>query len=215
MPGKQMIVVLSGASGSGKTSLAVRLKEMVSGIEKTISYTTRAPRADERDGVSYHFVDEGEFRARVKRKAFAEWAEVHGNLYGTSAEQIDGWFGAGLDVVCDIDVQGGEALRKLYGEQSVLVFILPPSWEVLEKRLRGRQTDSEETIARRLERAREEHAKAHVYDYLVVNDDFAAAAAAISDIVRAERLRTRRALSRLPDGLIGPPPRKGRASSRK
>ena len=214
MPGKEMIVVLSGASGSGKTSLAQRLKEMVPGIEKTISYTTRTPRADERDGVSYHFVDETEFQARIKRKAFVEWARVHGNLYGTSSEQITGWLNAGLDVVCDIDVQGGKAIRKLYGEQSVLVFILPPSWEILEKRLRGRGTEGDDVIRRRLERAREEHASAHLYDYLVVNDDFSTAAAAVSDIVRAERLRTRRAISKLPEGLVAAP-RKSRAAPRK
>jgi guanylate kinase len=198
-----MIVVLSGASGSGKTTLARRLVEMVHGIEKSISFTTRAPRADETPGMAYNFVDPPAFDAMIARKAFVEWAEVHGNLYGTSADEIVRRLDLGTDVVCDIDVQGGAAVRKIFGRpRSVLIFVLPPSWKELERRLRTRGTDSEEVIERRLARAHDEHAKAHTYDFLVVNDDFSAASAAIADIVRGERLRTPRALPKLPPGLL-------------
>ena len=203
-----MIIVLSGASGSGKTTLALRLREMVPGVEKSISYTTRKPRADETPGVAYHFAVEDEFRAMVKRKAFVEWAEVHGNLYGTSAEQIARRLDDGMDVVCDIDVQGGAAIRKIFGKRSVLIFVLPPSWSELERRLRGRGTDTDEVIERRLKHARAEHRRASTYDYIVVNDDFSSASAAVADIVRAERMRTPRAKATLPAGLIGSGTRK-------
>jgi guanylate kinase len=140
----------------------------------------------------------------IKRKAFVEWAEVHGNHYGTSADQIDERLGAGVDVVCDIDVQGGAAVRKIFGpDRSILIFVLPPSMGELERRLRSRGTDSDDVIERRLARARQEHERAHTYDYLVVNDDFSAASAAIADIVRGERLRTSRVLPKLPAGLLG------------
>lgn len=201
-PRDGMIIVLSGASGSGKTTLARRLLEMVPRVEKSISFTTRKPREGETPGVSYNFIAEDEFRAMVKRKAFVEWAEVHGNLYGTSAEQIARRLDDGVDVVCDIDVQGGAAIRRIFKDRSVLIFILPPSWSELERRLRDRDTDSSEVIARRLEDAREEHRKASSYDYIVVNDDFTAASAAVADIVRAERLRTERVRSMLPAGLL-------------
>ena len=203
-PATGMIIVLSGASGSGKTTLARRLLELVPGLEKSISYTTRPPRPDEIPGVAYHFVDLPAFEAMVKRDAFVEHAEVHGNHYGTSAEQIEQRLKDGIDVVCDIDVQGGAAIRKRFGANSVLVFVLPPSWSELERRLRGRATDSDEVIARRLQRAREEHRKASTYDYLVVNDDFSAASAAVADIVRSERLRTERARRILPADLLAP-----------
>lgn len=215
MPGKEIIFVISGASGSGKTTLAHRLREQVAGIEKTVSYTTRPPREGEGDGIAYHFVSKQEFTERIKRKAFVEHAEVHGNHYGTSAEQITRWLAAGRDVVCDIDVQGGRAIRKLYGERSVLIFILPPSWEELERRIRGRGTESDEVIQRRLENARNEHAVAREYDYLLMNDDRDHAVSRLVDIVWAERNRTWRALTRVPDGMIPAVVPKRRKSSRK
>lgn len=202
------MVVLSGASGSGKTTLARRLMEMLHGIEKSVSYTTRTPRADETPGIAYHFVEEDAFRKMIERGAFIEWAKVHGNYYGTSAEQIRKRLDAGNDVVLDIDVQGGAAIRKEFRKRSVLVFVLPPSWAELERRLRHRGTDPEDVIQRRLARARDEHARAGRYDYLVVNDDFASAAGAIADVVRAERLRTERVLPLLKGDLIGEPARK-------
>ncbi|HVO30576.1 MAG TPA: guanylate kinase, partial [bacterium] len=153
-------------------------------------------------GVSYHFVSEEEFRAMVKRKAFVEWAEVHGNHYGTSHEQIARRLDDGIDIVCDIDVQGGAAIRKIFKDRAVLVFILPPSWAELERRLRDRDTDTNEVIERRLAHARDEHRKAITYDYIVVNDDFSMASAAVADIVRAERLRTSRVKDLLPVGLL-------------
>lgn len=211
---KGMIVVLSGASGSGKTTLARRLLELVPSLEKSTSHTTRPKRIDEVAGVAYHFVAEDEFRDMIKRKAFIEWAEVHGNYYGTSAEEIEKRLDEGTDVVCDIDVQGGAAIRGRFPDDSVLIFVLPPSWKALEERLRGRATDSDEVIERRLERAREEHRRASIYDYVVVNDDFSAASAEIADIVRAERLRMERARPTLPPDLLDPPAKSKRPSPR-
>lgn len=204
MSGKDtgMVVVLSGASGSGKTTLARRVMEMVHGVEKSVSYTTRKPRADETPGTAYHFVDETTFKAMSARNEFIEWAEVHGNLYGTSSDQIGRRLDAGKDVVLDVDVQGGAAIRQKFDDRSVLIFVLPPTWTELERRLRSRGTDTDEVVARRLARAHEEHARAGTYDYLVVNDDFSAASAAIADIVRAERLRTARIRPQLPKDLL-------------
>ena len=199
-----MIVVLSGASGSGKTTLASRLMELVPRLEKSISFTTRPPRSNEIPDVSYHFVDESTFRDMIKRKAFIEWAEYSGNLYGTSAEEIERRIQAGIDVVCDIDVQGGAAIRGRFEDDSVHIFVLPPSWAELERRLRGRGTDSDAMIERRLERAREEHRRASTYDYLVVNDDFSNASGLVADIVRAERQRTRRVKASLTADLLDP-----------
>lgn len=213
-PRKGMIVVLSGASGSGKTTLARRLLELVPNLEKSTSHTTRPKRIDEVAGVAYHFVGEDEFRDMVKRKEFVEWAEVHGNLYGTSIEELAKRLDEGKDVVCDIDVQGGAAIRGRFPDDSVLIFVLPPSWKVLEERLRGRATDSDDVIERRLERAREEHRRASIYDYVVVNDDFSAASAEIADIVRAERLRMERAKPTLPPDLLDPPAKAKRPSPR-
>lgn len=207
---KGMIVVLSGASGSGKTTLARRVVELVPGVEKSISYTTRPQRFDEIPGIAYHFVDEETFQKKIKRKAFVEWAEVHGNLYGTSAEQIETRLEAGIDVVCDIDVQGGAAIRKRFGKDAVLIFILPPSWKELERRLRNRGTDPDDVIERRLERAREEHERGAKYDYLVVNEDSSAASASVADIVRAERLRTERMEPLLPADLLSSRPARAR-----
>ena len=199
-----MIVVLSGASGSGKTTLASRLMELVPRLEKSISFTTRPPRSNEIPDVSYHFVDEKTFRAMEKRNAFIVWAEYSGHLYGTSAEEISRRIDAGIDVVCDIDVQGGAAIRGRFEDDSVHIFVLPPSWAELERRLRGRGTDSDAMIERRLERAREEHRRASTYDYLVVNDDFSNASGLVADIVRAERQRTRRVKAALSADLLDP-----------
>ncbi|MEW5855434.1 MAG: guanylate kinase [Myxococcota bacterium] len=182
-------VVLSAASGTGKTTLSRRLLLSDPRLALSISYTTRQPRGQERNEVDYHFVDDATFSAMIARNAFVEWAEVFGNRYGTSAEKTEELLVRGVDVLFDIDVQGGEQLKKRFPE-TVLIFLIPPSMEVLATRLRGRQTDSAEVIERRLHAARGEIERGvRGYDYVVVNSDLARAEADLVAIVRAERQR--------------------------
>jgi len=182
-------VVLSAASGTGKTTLCHRLLSADPRLALSISYTTRQPRGQERNGVDYHFVDDATFDAMVARNAFVEWANVHGKRYGTSAEKTRELLDAGIDVLFDIDVQGGEQLQKRFPE-TVLIFLFPPSMEVLASRLRGRQTDSAEEIERRLQTAREEIERGGgSYTYIVINDDLQRSETDLASIVRCERLR--------------------------
>jgi len=186
---KGLPVVLSAASGTGKTTLSHRLLGADPRLALSISYTTRPPRGQERNGVDYHFVDDATFDAMVARNAFVEWANVFGKRYGTSAEKTRELLDAGIDVLFDIDVQGGEQLKVRFPE-TVLIFLFPPSMEVLASRLRGRQTDNAEEIERRLAAAREEIERGGgSYTYVVVNDDMQRAEADLAAIVRSERLR--------------------------
>lgn len=186
---KGLPVVLSAASGTGKTTLSHRLLAADPRLALSISYTTRAPRGQERNEVEYHFVDDATFDAMVARNAFVEWANVHGKRYGTSAEKTRELLDAGIDVLFDIDVQGGEQLKKRFPE-TVLIFLLPPSMAVLTSRLRGRQTDTAEEIERRLATARGEIERGgQSYTYVVVNEDLQRAEADLAAVVRAERLR--------------------------
>ncbi|HJA79721.1 guanylate kinase [uncultured Desulfovibrio sp.] len=163
-------LVISAPSGAGKTTLIGRLREEFPHFGYSISCTTRAPRDGERDGADYHFLTRARFEELRESGHFAEWAEVHGNLYGTPLAPVREMLRQGQDVLFDIDVQGARQLKQSLGE-AVFVFILPPSLAELERRLRGRGLDSEETIARRLRNARAELREAAWYDYLVVNDD--------------------------------------------
>jgi guanylate kinase len=182
-------VVFSAPSGTGKTTLCQRLLAMDPRLALSISYTTRAPRGQERNGVDYHFVEDATFDAMVTRNAFAEWAIVHGNRYGTSAERTAELLERGIDVLFDIDVQGGEQLKRRFPE-TVLIFLVPPSMEMLASRLRGRATDSAEVIDLRLDAARAEIERGgQGYTYLVVNADISRAETDLVAIVRAERLR--------------------------
>ncbi len=165
-----ILVVISSPSGAGKTTLTRRLAQQ----EKlcfSISYTTRMARPGEVDGKDYHFVSPDAFERMVRQKAFAEHAVVHGNRYGTSIETVNRALDDGQDCLFDIDYQGGREIRRQWPKESVLCFILPPSIVELERRLRNRATDSEETIARRLATARKELDQYGEYDYLVVNDE--------------------------------------------
>jgi guanylate kinase len=184
-----LLLVVSAPSRAGKTSLCEWVVTAVPGVAHSISFTTRPPRPDEQDGRDYHFVDEATFRAMADRGEFAEWAVVHGHLYGTSQALLQRHFAAGLDVILDIDTQGADILRRKYAD-GIFVFVVPPSWAVLEERLRRRRSDPEADIQRRLQRAREEVKRYPDYQYVIINDDFARAAEALTAIILAERRRS-------------------------
>jgi len=180
--------VISAPSGAGKTTLIKTLRSLVRGLAFSVSYTTRPPRGGEQNGREYFFVSRQEFKRRLERKEFVEWAVVHGHYYGTSWQQLREAQEAGQDVLLDIDVQGYKKLRRrLPG--TVSVFLLPPSFPDLEKRLRQRHKDAAEVIAKRLETSRKEVAHWKEYDYLIVNDRRSEAAQSLRSIVVASRLR--------------------------
>ena len=181
-------VVVSAPSGAGKTTLCHRVMQRLVNVELSVSYTTRQPRAGERDGVDYHFVDVVTFRRMIAEAAFLEWAEVHGNLYGTSLHRATARLQQGVDIVFVIDVQGGAQIAKRLPE-AVLVFVVPPSLRILEARLRGRGSDAEADIARRLQVAGAETRQATLYTHWLVNDDLDEAVRDLEAILRAERLR--------------------------
>jgi guanylate kinase len=168
---KPMLLVVSSPSGAGKTTLTRRLMKEFDSLTFSISYTTRRPRDGEKDGQDYHFVEAADFETMVSDNLFAEHATVHGNHYGTADAQIREAFAEGRDVLFDIDYQGGRQLKAKYPAEAVMVFVLPPSMEVLAGRLRNRATDTEDTIRRRLEKAVDELGHYHAYEFLVVNDD--------------------------------------------
>ena len=192
------LFVVSAPSGAGKTTLCREMRLRLPDLAYSVSVTTRAPRAGEIDGVDFRFVAEAEFRAMLARGEFAEWATVHGHLYGTRARALEEALGGGRDVLLDIDTQGAAQLRARYPE-AVLVFIVAPSMKELEQRLRERRSDAESEIGRRLARAREEIALWRQYDYLVVNRDVKEAMEQLAAIIQAERCRTSRLQLTFPD----------------
>jgi len=182
------IYIVVAPSGAGKTSLVAALLQAEPTVELSVSYTTRQPRAGEEEGKHYHFVDHAGFQAMIDNQDFLEYAEVYGNFYGTSVRWLQSRLEQGRDILLEIDWQGAEQVRKVFPD-AVGIFILPPSIEELERRLRGRGTDSEEVILRRLSSARSEIDKVAEYDYIVVNDDFERARTDLISIFRARRLR--------------------------
>lgn len=185
---KGQLIVLSGPSGSGKSTVIKKLMEQRGNIHFSVSYTTRKPRTGEVDGVSYNFVDRAEFERMIANNEFLEYAEYSGNYYGTSLKVIEDNQAAGVDVLLDIEVEGAANVRaKCPGV--VLTFIVPPTYEELERRLRGRNTDDEETIQKRLKRALEEIQEVPKYDYLVINDRVEDAARELDAIMTAAELR--------------------------
>ena len=192
------LVVVSAPSGAGKTTLCHEVRTLVPDLYYSVSYTTRAPRHGETDGTDFFFVTEGAFTAMREHDEFAEWAEVHGHLYGTPAKALESALGRGLDVLLDIDTHGARQLRQRYPE-AVSVFIMAPSMADLDARLRERNSNSPGDIARRLSRAKEEIAAWRQYDYLIINRDVKDAVDQLATIIQAERCRTSRLTLRFPD----------------
>jgi guanylate kinase len=182
-----LLFVVSAPSGTGKTTVVERVVQRVPDLVMSRSYTSRPARPGETDGIDYNFITRARFDEMIAADAFLEWADVFGNLYGTSAQDADRILAAGRDLVLVIDVQGARQVRQRCA--TVGVFVLPPSFEILERRLRGRSADSEADMQRRLQTARDEVAAFVEYDYVVVNDEIEACVDRIGAIVLAERAR--------------------------
>lgn len=182
------LYIISAPSGGGKTSLVHALLQSISNLEVSISHTTRGPRPGEQDDIDYHFVDTTTFEKLIRDNIFLEYAKVFGNYYGTSQQWVQEKLNAGIDIILEIDWQGAHQIRQKM-PAAIGIFILPPSWEILEKRLRERAQDDENVITKRMAQARAEISHYHEYDYLIVNDNFAKALADLSAIIRVRRLR--------------------------
>jgi guanylate kinase len=185
------VFIISAPSGSGKSTLVARLLADIPGLKFSVSYTTRAPRGHERSGESYHFISRSEFEQRIALGEFLEYAEVFGNYYGTHRRALDAAITEGKDLVLDIDVQGAAQLKDKLPE-AVTIFVLAPSRETLEQRLRVRGEDADAVIARRLHDAAREIRNYCLYDYVVINNDLNESAQTLAAIVRAERVRRTR-----------------------
>jgi guanylate kinase len=190
-----VLFIVSSPSGGGKTSLVKTLLEAEPAVRLSVSYTTRPARPGEVDGRDYHFIAPPVFERMLEAGEFLESAVIYGNRYGTSQKWIERERAQGHDVLLEIDWQGAQQVRRLMREV-VSIFILPPTPEVLESRLRGRRQDSEEVVARRLAAAREEIGHVSEYEYVIINDDFDRAALDLRSIIRAERLKLARQLAR-------------------
>ena len=186
---KGTLFVVSAPSGAGKTSLCHELVARLQDVQYSVSCTTRKPRPGEVEARDYHFVDEAVFRGMIKEGAFLEWAEVYGNLYGTPRAPIREWIAKGSDVLLDIDTQGGMQIRR-HEPEAVSIYILPPSLDVLRRRLEDRKGDSPGEITRRLKKAKDEVKHYHDYMHVIINDDFNFSARQLEAIVLAERTRT-------------------------
>ena len=194
------MLILAAVSGTGKSTIARRLLERFDTLSVSVSHTTRQPRDGEIDGVHYHFVDRSSFDGMIDQGGFAEWAEYVGNAYGTANETIKGAKAAGLDLIFDIEIQGARQLKTQY-PNAVSVFLLPPDWDEVRRRLTARGTDAAEVVERRLRRGRAEIGAANEFDYLVVNHDLETAVGEVAAIYQAARLRNIGAHPTL-DGLL-------------
>jgi len=195
-----LLFVMSAPSGAGKTTLGRLLLERETRLTHSISYTTRARRRTEKEGVDYHFVSCETFQDMIEKGEFVEWARVHDNYYGTSMSDIEQLCDQGCDVLLDIDVQGAEQLRAC-GLDAIFIFIAPPDMEVLRQRLQQRDSDTAEVIAKRVENAHQELKHAPQYDYIVINDTLEEAAQALHAIIKAEHSRACRVIPKL--GQLG------------
>lgn len=196
------IFVISGPSGSGKTTITSLVRKRISGIGYSISHTTRPPRPGEKDGREYHFVTRMGFEEMERRGLFLETAEIYGSLYGTSRSSIEPLLEKGLDVVMDVDHRGAFNIRSLYRESS-LIYIMPPSLEVLKQRLSARASDSPDSVQVRLSSAMDEMRRCFSYDFIVINEDIEKAFSEVASVIVAARCRAGRRISILKELFPG------------
>jgi guanylate kinase len=187
------IFVITGPSGVGKSTIISRLRKEIPGVGYSVSHTSRKPRKNEADGVNYHFVDRATFEKMIGEKAFVEWAKVYEDLYGTSFSSLRSQTDQDLDVLMDLDSQGAKNIKKSF-QDSVLIYILPPSLQELEKRLRGRASDEEAEIEARLEKARKEIENCVDYDHIIFNENLDKTLQEVASIILSERSRRSRRL---------------------
>jgi guanylate kinase len=198
--GRGMLIVVSSPSGGGKGTLIARVLKTVPGVSYSVSYTTRVPRTGEQHGREYFFVSTETFEEMIARGDFLEWANVYGYLYGTSRAQVEQERAAGHDIILEIDVQGASSIRALV-EDTVTVFIVPPSFELLRNRLVARGTDSPADLERRLRGAPSEVEQYEHFSYVILNDDINRASQQLAAVIYAERARRERQVSRLKETL--------------
>jgi len=194
--GNGELFIVSAPSGAGKTTLCRKLCAIVPRLKYSVSYTTRPRRKGEINNVHYTFISEKKFKDMIREEEFAEWAVVHGNLYGTSIRRLKELLKRGYDIILDIDVQGAVQMKRRI-KDAVYIFVLPPSMKVLQKRLKFRRSDSAEQIKRRLEKAREEILSYRNYDYVIINNKLGKAVRELESIILARRLGINRFNSRL------------------
>jgi guanylate kinase len=185
--------ILSAPSGAGKTTLCRAILERFPDLNYSVSHTTRAPRPGEQNGIDYHFISTESFQERLRQNRWAEWARVHDNFYGTSADFLETLEADGRDVLLDIDVQGAEQILKRYPEKTVAIFIMPPSLEILRQRLTGRGGDSPEQVEKRLRNATDEMARKDMYHHIIVNDRLEETINALGSLIESYRLKGRNA----------------------
>ncbi|MFC1533083.1 guanylate kinase [Thermodesulfobacteriota bacterium] len=195
------IYVFSGPSGVGKSTLIKKLRERVKDLGYSISHTSRKPRDNEANGLDYHFVDRDMFNRMIDEGAFVEWATIYGDLYGTSFSGLRDQVGQGLDVLLDLDSQGAKNIKEHF-QDSILIYILPPSLDVLEKRLRRRATDGDDVIDLRIRQARDELLNCEWYEYLIINDTIEKAFGEAESIIVSDRCRNTRSLPKVKE-IIG------------
>jgi guanylate kinase len=182
------LIIVSGPSGAGKSVLVANTLQSVPKLKFSVSYTTRAPRGKEQNGVEYFFIDRKEFQSLIQSNDFLEWAEVHGNFYGTSRRFVDDLLRQGEDVILDIDIQGARIIRQKRAD-AVAVFVLPPSYAILRERLQRRSLDDHVVIEQRLKRAIQEIGHYREYDYLIINEDLGVATQELQSIIVSARCR--------------------------
>ncbi len=190
-PKKGQLFVITAPSGTGKTTIIDIIRKKIEGIGYSVSHTTRPPRTGEVNGVHYYFVTRKDFEKMIEAHEFVEWAVIYDHLYGTSMSSVESTLSSGKDLLLDLDIQGAQEIKKQFPE-ATLIFILPPSLEILHERLQGRSSQDDTSIGLRMGKAAEEIRKCRDYDYLVINDDLNQAAREVEAIIIAQRAKTER-----------------------